>query len=199
MARYPWQRCRSGWADGLLRDEDAGSRRPKDICQSCLGNDRRGFGRCEPARFPLRLFRPFADLPLDCEQKDRDFKDSRFARVAAFLVAIETDGIFADDRAQQPCFLVCFSGRGRAGRQISNWPAFGNDPVPPSAGRNKQNLDLTVVCDPEWEGAALISNSRVCSGHRTVSGTHSLCPSPQTLKHARPRRRNFSGLRSEKC
>jgi hypothetical protein len=159
------QACRSVCADGLLQDENAGSRRLKNICKSCLRNERRGFGRREPARFPLRLFRPFAALPLNCEQKDRDFMNSRLARVTAFLVAIETDRFFADDCSEQSCFLVCFLGCSSAGRQIPNWPPFGNDPVPSSAGRDKQDLDLTVFRDPEWEGAALVSNCFVRSGH----------------------------------
>src|SRR5262249_16418692 len=49
-----------------------------------------------------------------------------------------------------------FPRRGSGRRQPADGPALGNDPVPPSAGRYKQDPDHPMPVDHEWQGTVLI-------------------------------------------
>ena len=63
------------------------------------------------------------------------------------------------------CLFVCFArGRG-SGRQVSDGPPFGNDPVSPPSGGHEQDPDRPLLRDREWQRAVLIQYRVNCRDH----------------------------------
>jgi hypothetical protein len=60
-------------------------------------NERRRFLWLEPSGLPFGFLRPFAKLPLDCEQEYRHLVSRRPTRVPRFFVAIRPEWFVADN------------------------------------------------------------------------------------------------------
>src|SRR4051812_21318281 len=107
----------------------------------------------------LRLLRPLPHLPLDGEQEHSHFADRWPARIPLLLIPEGPDRLVADHAAKQTRFLIRLTRSGRGGGQFAYWPAFRNDPVPPTARRHKQNLFFFLRRDGPRQSPIFPNNS----------------------------------------
>src|SRR5690242_16966799 len=79
--------------------------------QTRWGNQSRRLLQGKPSGLPLRLFWPFAKLALNREQKHGHFAQRALPRVPLFLIPVRAKGLGADDRPDQPRFLIGLPSR----------------------------------------------------------------------------------------